>query len=135
MKVIIAGGGTGGHVFPAISIAEEILERNSGNEVLFVGTEQGIEKRILPEKGYRVEFINSKGIVGKSFFQKIMAVISILGAMVSSLKILRNFRPDAVIGVGGYASGPTLLCASISSIPTAVCEAKLRPGARQQNPL
>ena len=128
MKVIIAGGGTGGHVFPAISIAEEILERNSGNEVLFVGTEQGIEKRILPEKGYRVEFINSKGIVGKSFFQKIMAVISILGAMASSLKILRDFRPDAVIGVGGYASGPTLLCASISSIPTAVCEQNSVPG-------
>ena len=128
MKVIIAGGGTGGHVFPAISIAEEILDRNSGNEVLFVGTEQGIEKRILPEKGYRVEFINSRGIVGKNFSQKVMAVISILGAMLSSLKILRDFRPDAVIGVGGYASGPTLLCASMSSIPTAVCEQNSIPG-------
>ena len=128
MRVIIAGGGTGGHVFPAISIAEEILDRNSGNEVLFVGTEQGIEKRILQEKGYRVEFINSRGIVGKNFFQKVMAVISILGAMLSSLKILRDFRPDAVIGVGGYASGPTLLCASMSSIPTAVCEQNSVPG-------
>lgn len=128
MRVIIAGGGTGGHVFPAISIAEEILERNSGNEVLFVGTEQGFEKKILPEKGYRVEFINSRGIVGKSFSQKIMAVISILSAMASSLKILRDFKPDAVIGVGGYASGPTLLCASISSIPTAVCEQNSVPG-------
>ena len=128
MKVIIAGGGTGGHVFPAISIAEEILRRNGGNEVLFVGTEQGIEKRILPEKGYRVEFINSRGIVGKSFFQKVTAVISILGAMMSSLRILRDFRPDAVIGVGGYASGPTLLCASMSSIPTAVCEQNSVPG-------
>ncbi len=128
MKVIIAGGGTGGHVFPAISIAEEILERNSGNEVLFVGTEQGIEKRILPEKGYAVEFINSRGIVGKSFPQKVMAVISILGAMLSSLRILRDFRPDAVIGVGGYASGPTLLCASMGSIPTAVCEQNSVPG-------
>ena len=128
MRVIIAGGGTGGHVFPAISIAEEILRRNSGNEVLFVGTEQGIEKRILPEKGYRVEFINSRGIVGKSFFQKVGAVISMLGAMASSLKILRDFRPDAVIGVGGYASGPTLLCASMKSIPTAVCEQNSVPG-------
>ena len=128
MRVIIAGGGTGGHVFPAISIAEEILDRDSGNEVLFVGTEQGIEKRILPENGYRVEFINSRGIVGKSFSQKVMAVISILGAMLSSLKILRDFRPDAVIGVGGYASGPTLLCASMSSIPTAICEQNSIPG-------
>lgn len=128
MRVIIAGGGTGGHVFPAISIAEEILERNSGNEVMFVGTEQGIEKRILPEKGYRVEFIKSRGIVGKSFSQKVIAVVSILGAMLSSLRILRDFRPDVVIGVGGYASGPTLLCASMSSIPTAVCEQNSVPG-------
>ena len=128
MKVIIAGGGTGGHVFPAISIAEEILERSSGNEVMFVGTEQGIEKRILPEKGYRVEFIRSRGIVGKNFFQKAMAMISILAAMLSSLRILRDFRPDMVIGVGGYASGPTLLCASMISVPTAVCEQNSVPG-------
>lgn len=128
MRVLIAGGGTGGHVFPAISIAEEILRRNSGSEVMFVGTEQGIEKRILPEKGYRVEFIKSRGIVGKSFSQKVTAVVSILGAMLSSLRILRDFRPDVVIGVGGYASGPTLLCASMSSIPTAVCEQNSVPG-------
>lgn len=128
MRVIIAGGGTGGHVFPAISIAEEILERDGENEVMFVGTEKGIEKRILPEKGYRVEFIKSRGIAGKSFPQKIMAVISILGAMLRSLRILRDFRPDAVIGVGGYASGPTLLCASMRSIPTAVCEQNSVPG-------
>lgn len=128
MRVIIAGGGTGGHVFPAISIAEEILRRKSGSEVMFVGTEQGIEKRILPEKGYRVEFIKSRGIVGKSFSQKVMAVVSILGATLSSLRIIRDFRPDVVIGVGGYASGPTLLCASISSIPTAVCEQNSVPG-------
>ena len=128
MKVIIAGGGTGGHVFPAISIAEEILRRNGGNEVLFVGTGQGIEKKILPEMGYRAEFINSRGIVGKSFFQKVGAMISILGAMLSSLRILRDFRPDAVIGVGGYASGPTLLCASMISIPTAICEQNSVPG-------
>ena len=128
MRVIIAGGGTGGHVFPAISIAEEILRRDSANEVLFVGTEQGIEKRVLAEKGYRVKFINSKGLVGKNFSQKAVAVISILGAMLSSIKILREFRPDAVIGVGGYASGPTLLCASMSSVPTAVCEQNCVPG-------
>ncbi|MCY3986325.1 MAG: undecaprenyldiphospho-muramoylpentapeptide beta-N-acetylglucosaminyltransferase [Candidatus Dadabacteria bacterium] len=128
MRVIIAGGGTGGHVFPAISIAEEILERNSANEVLFVGTKQGIEKRILTEKGYRAEFINSRGLVGKNFLQKVSAVISILGAIVSAMQILRNFRPDAVIGVGGYASGPTLLCASMSSVPTAVCEQNSVPG-------
>ncbi len=128
MKVIIAGGGTGGHLFPAISIAEEILARNDGSEVLFVGSEQGIEKKILPERGYKAEFVNSKGIVGKSFFEIAKAVISMLGAMGKSMKILKNFRPDAVIGVGGYASVPTLLCASAIRIPTAICEQNSVPG-------
>ncbi len=122
MRVVIAGGGTGGHLFPAISIAEEVLGRNAENEVLFVGAENGIEKQILPDKGYRVSFIKTSGIVGKSFPQTAKAVVSIMGAMADSLGILRSFRPDAVIGVGGYASGPTLLCAAINRIPTAVCE-------------
>ncbi len=128
MKVIIAGGGTGGHLFPAISIAEEILGRNGGNEVLFVGTRHGIERRILPEKGYAVEFINLRGLVGKSVSEMTKAAASLPGAMASSLKILRRFRPDAVIGVGGYASGPTLLCACMNRIPTAVCEQNSVPG-------
>ncbi len=122
MKVIIAGGGTGGHLFPAISIAEEVLRRNDRNEVLFVGTENGIEKRILKNKGYSVRFVKASGIVGKSLPQMAKAIASIIGAMTDSLGILRSFKPDAVIGVGGYASGPTLFCAAMNRIPTAVCE-------------
>lgn len=128
MKVVIAGGGTGGHVFPAISIAEEILERDGKNEILFVGTKHGMEKKILPERGYRVEFINSGGIVGKSFVDKAKAMVSVLSGTVRSLKILRRFRPDAVVGVGGYASVPTVLGAFMSFLPTAVCEQNSVPG-------
>ena len=128
MKVVIAGGGTGGHVFPAISIAEEILERDGKNEVLFVGTKHGMEKNILPERGYRVEFVNSGGIVGKSFADKAKAAVSVLSGTVRSLGILRRFRPDAVVGVGGYASVPTVLGAFVSFLPTAVCEQNSVPG-------
>ena len=128
MKVIIAGGGTGGHVFPAISIAEEILARNETNEVLFVGTRNGIEKTVVPERGYGIEFISSGGIVGKSVFAKAAAAFSVLAGVAGSVKIIRNFGPDAVVGVGGYASAPTVLCGFFARLPTAVCEQNSVPG-------
>lgn len=128
MKVIIAGGGTGGHIFPAISIAEEILDRNSRNEVLFVGTERGLESKIVPEKGYRIEYITSGGIIGKNPFEQIQGIINAFRGVINSIKILKEFKPDVVIGVGGYASGPTVLSASLSLIPTVVCEQNSIPG-------
>lgn len=128
MKVIIAGGGTGGHVFPAISIAEEILARDETNEVLFVGTKNGMEKKVVPQKGYGIEFISSGGVVGKSVFAKLKAAVSILGGMAGSVRIIRDFGPDAVVGVGGYASFPTVLCGFLRRLPTAVCEQNSVPG-------
>ena len=128
MKVIIAGGGTGGHVFPAISIAEEILARSGTNEVLFVGTENGMEKDAVPERGHRIEFISSGGIVGKNLFAKVGAAFSILAGVAGSAKIIRDFGPDAVVGVGGYASVPTVLCGFLARLPTAVCEQNSVPG-------
>ncbi len=128
MKVIIAGGGTGGHVFPAISIAEEILCRNSENKVLFIGTEKGIEKELVKEKGYDIEFINSGALIGKSPLEQLEGLASAFNGVVNSVKILRKFRPDVVIGVGGYASGPTVLSAFLSFVPTVVCEQNSIPG-------
>lgn len=128
MKVIIAGGGTGGHVFPAISIAEEILERSSDNKVLFVGTERGIERKLVSEKGYNIEFINSGGLIGKSPLEQAEGLLSAFNGILKSIKILREFRPDVVVGVGGYASGPTVLSAFLSFIPTVVCEQNSIPG-------
>lgn len=128
MRVIIAGGGTGGHIFPAISIAEEIIRRSNENEILFVGTKYGLEKNIIPKRGYKLEFISSKGIVGKGFFNKIMSIASALTGMAKSHIILRNFKPDIVVGVGGYVSGPTVISAYINLIPTAICEQNFIPG-------
>ncbi len=128
MRIIIAGGGTGGHVFPAISIAEEILLRNSNNKVLFIGTEKGIERNIIPQLGYDIEFINSGGLIGKNLLQKLIGITSAFNGIISSINILRKFKPDIVLGVGGYASGPTVLSAFLSFIPTAICEQNSIPG-------
>lgn len=128
MKVILAGGGTGGHIFPAISIAEEIERRSEKNKVLFVGTKTGLEKEIVPKNGFEIQFVNSKGIIGKGTLHKLRAIFSVLTSIISSFKILRNFKPDIVIGVGGYVSGPTVLAAYLNRIPSAICEQNFIPG-------
>ena len=128
MRIVIAGGGTGGHIFPAISIAEEIMKWSDDNEVLFVGTNNGMEKDLIPSLGFNLEIINSRGIIGKGFMYKIKSMISALNGIFSSFSILRSFQPDLVLGVGGYVSGPTVLSAYLSFIPTAICEQNTVPG-------
>jgi len=128
MKIVIAGGGTGGHIFPAISIAEEIMKQSDDNEVLFVGTNNGMEKDLIPSLGFNLKIINSRGIIGKGFMYKIKSIISALNGIFSSFGILRSFQPDLVLGVGGYVSGPTVLSAYLSFIPTAICEQNTVPG-------
>ena len=128
MKIIIAGGGTGGHVFPAVSIAEEIIKRCNKTEVLFVGTRKGIEKKIITELGYNITLISSGGLIGKNFLQKIMGIISALKGIIKSISIIREFKPDVILGVGGYASGPTVLSGLLNLIPTAICEQNSVPG-------
>ena len=128
MKIVIAGGGTGGHIFPAISIAEEIMRRSGDNEVLFVGTTNGMEKDLIPSLGFNLRIIKSRGIIGKGLMDKIKSIISALNGIFSSFRILRSFQPDLVLGVGGYVSGPTVLSAYLSFIPTAICEQNTVPG-------
>ncbi|HEX3036872.1 MAG TPA: undecaprenyldiphospho-muramoylpentapeptide beta-N-acetylglucosaminyltransferase [Thermodesulfobacteriota bacterium] len=128
MRIIIAGGGTGGHIFPAISVAEEIIGRNPENKVLFVGTRKGMEGKVLSKTNYPLEYINSGGIAGKNIIQSLRGVALALSGFWGSLEIIRKFNPDAVIGVGGYASGPVILAAWMLRIPTAVCEQNVVPG-------
>ncbi len=128
MRIIIAGGGTGGHIFSALAIAEEIKNRSEDNRILFVGTQNGLEKDIIPKMGFDLEFINSRGFVGKGTGEKIRAVISALDGIFTASRIIRSFNPEVVLGVGGYASGPTVLCARLRSIPTAICEQNMVPG-------
>jgi len=128
MRIIIAGGGTGGHVFPAISIAEEISCRNHKDEILFVGTERGLENELLLKKGYKIEHISSKGFVGRGLFKTVGAFFYAFKGLFDSISIIRSFKPDVVLGVGGYVSGPLVLAAVLLRIPTAICEQNTVPG-------
>lgn len=128
MKVIIAGGGTGGHLFPGIALAEEVTTRQAGNEVLFIGTERGIEARVVPELGYPLELIEVRGLKGKGITARLAGVSRLPGAMLSSLRIVQRFDPDLAVGVGGYASGPAILAARMLGVPTAVLEQNTVPG-------
>lgn len=128
MKLLIAGGGTGGHLFPGIAVAEEFLSRDAANEVLFVGTARGVEAKLLPKLGYLLELIAAAGVRGKSLFGQIRGVAGLLYGYSQSRKILKEFEPDLVLGVGGYASAPALLAARGLLIPRFVHEQNAIPG-------
>lgn len=128
MRILIAGGGTGGHLFPGIAVAEEFLSRDPSNEVLFVGTEKGIEARVLPRAGYQLECIATTGMRGKSALSKVKGVWLLLLGYAQSRRILRAFKPDLVLGVGGYASGPLVLAARKSSCKCFIHEQNALPG-------
>ncbi len=128
MKLIIAGGGTGGHLFPGIAVAEEFLARDPANRVLFVGTERGIEARVLPKLGFRLECIAAAGIRGKSGVSQLKGMAMLLYAYSQSRQILKEFQPDRVLGVGGYASGPLVLAARGMQIRRFIHEQNAIPG-------
>ena len=127
MRVIIAGGGTGGHLYPGIAIAEEVTSR-PGGEVLFVGTARGLEAKLVPGAGYRLELLEVSGIKRTGVRGLLRGLLRLPKAFFGSLAILRRFRPDLVIGVGGYASGPIVLTAALSGYATAIQEQNSRPG-------
>ncbi len=128
MKLLIAGGGTGGHLFPGMAVAEEFLARDPANAVLFVGTERGIEARAVPAAGYRLELIPAAGIRGKGLFSQIKGGAMMLYGYAQSRKILKSFKPDKVLGVGGYASLPMVLAAKGMQIPRYIHEQNAIPG-------
>jgi UDP-N-acetylglucosamine--N-acetylmuramyl-(pentapeptide) pyrophosphoryl-undecaprenol N-acetylglucosamine transferase len=128
MKLVIAGGGTGGHLFPGIAVAEEFLGRNPANEVLFVGSERGIEARVIPQLGYRLELVSAAGVKGKWLGAQLKGALLLLYGYAQSRKILREFKPDMVLGVGGYASLPMVLAARGMDIPRFIHEQNALPG-------
>ena len=128
MRVIFAGGGTGGHLFPGLAVAREFQRRDSMTEILFVGTEQGIEARVLPREGFRLETVPVRGLKGRGIRGLADGVWGIPAGLLRSLSIIRKFRPDVVIGLGGYASGPLLLAAKLRRLHCAIMEQNLRPG-------
>ncbi len=128
MRVLIAGGGTGGHLFPGIAVAEEVTTRDTRNEVLFVGTNRGLEARVVPAYGWPLEVIQVQGLKGKGVGGLLRSLMQLPRALADSIRILRRWQPDVVLGVGGYASGPVVLAAWLLRIPTAVQEQNALPG-------
>jgi len=128
MRLLVAGGGTGGHLFPGIAVAEEFLARDPANEVLFVGTERGVEARLLPKLGYRLELIAAAGVRGKSLVGQLKGIAGLMYGYSQSRQILKAFKPDLVLGVGGYASAPVILAARGLLIPRFVHEQNAIPG-------
>lgn len=121
MRVIIAGGGTGGHLYPGIAIARELLKER-GNHVLFVGTEQGIEAKVLPREGLPVRFISVGKLKGMSLSSVLKTVTTLPRSLLQSLQVVRSEKPDVVLGVGGYSSGPVALAAWLSGVPVLIVE-------------
>jgi UDP-N-acetylglucosamine--N-acetylmuramyl-(pentapeptide) pyrophosphoryl-undecaprenol N-acetylglucosamine transferase len=131
VRLIIAGGGTGGHLFPGLAVAQELKKRDAMNDILFVGTAQGIETRAVPAAGFPLELIPVRGLKGRGIRGLLQGLYGIPASVLRSVKILRRFRPDCVLGVGGYASGPLLLAAKMLRIRSAIMEQNLRPGPYQ----
>lgn len=127
MRVIIAGGGTGGHVIPALAIAQE-LRSSYKAEVLFVGTPRGIEKRLVPAAGFPLQLIEVGALNRVSLATRVKTVLDLPRALMASARIIREFRPDVMIGVGGYASGPAMLMGYVLRIPTIAFEPNVVPG-------
>lgn len=128
-KVIIAGGGTGGHVYPGLAIAKELLKQDPSVKVEFVGTEQGMEKNIIPREGFKLHFVRSAKLNNlKGIFAKIKALTFVLLGLIDSFRLVLELKPDYVLGVGGYASGPFMLMAFLMGKKTAIWEPNAMPG-------
>lgn len=121
-KIIISGGGTGGHIFPAISIANELKQRNPENEFLFVGAQDRMEMEKVPAAGYKIVGLPVAGFKRKLTFENVRVIIKLFKSLLKARKIIQEFKPDIAIGVGGYASGPTLKAAAKKNIPTLLQE-------------
>src|SRR5262249_12512887 len=128
MRVILAGGGTGGHLFPGLAVASEFLEHDRATEILFVGTQQGIEARVLPGAGFTLETIPVRGLKGRGIRGMFDAFYGVPASLLRSFRIIRQFRPNFIIGLGGYASGPVLLAGKLTGVRCAIMEQNLRPG-------
>lgn len=124
-KYIISGGGTGGHIYPAIAIADEIKKRDPDAKILFIGANGKIEMTKVPLAGYEIEGLDIMGLDRKKIWRNFKTIYKLLKSQCKAKKIIKKFAPDVVIGVGGYASAPTLRIANNLQIPTLLQEQTL----------
>jgi len=128
MRIIMSGGGTGGHIYPAITIIRALQKEVSDCQVLFIGTQQGLESDIIPKEGFDFRTIDVRGFERRLSVSNVQTIIKTIGSVWNSRKIIGEFKPDLVIGTGGYVCGPVLLAASMMGIPTMIQEQNVIPG-------
>lgn len=128
MRIVIAGGGTGGHLYPGIAVARELLARQPDAEVSFAGTASGIEARVIPREGFQLDVIRSGGLKGKGLVGSVKGLALVPLGLLDAWGVISRRRPHLVIGVGGYSSGPLVLVAALRRIPTMVLEQNAMPG-------
>jgi UDP-N-acetylglucosamine--N-acetylmuramyl-(pentapeptide) pyrophosphoryl-undecaprenol N-acetylglucosamine transferase len=128
MKVLIAAGGTGGHIYPGIAVAQEIMRRDPASTVRFVGTARGLETRLVPKAGFELSLIDSAGLKNVSLVARLKGLAILPKSFLSAQQVIRAFQPDVVVGAGGYVSGPVVLMAALMRKPTLVMESNALPG-------
>jgi UDP-N-acetylglucosamine--N-acetylmuramyl-(pentapeptide) pyrophosphoryl-undecaprenol N-acetylglucosamine transferase len=126
--MLIAGGGTGGHLYPGIALAREVLRRDPNAAIAFVGTASGVEARVVPREGFRLELIRVAGLKGKTRGERVRGFALLPLAAIDAWRVVSRHRPDVVVGVGGFASGPVLMLAALRGYPTMLLEQNALPG-------
>lgn len=128
MKSLIAAGGTGGHIYPGIAVAKEIMARDAESEVLFVGTSRGLETKIVSDNGFQLALIHSMGLKKVGLIGKIKGMAVLPRSFWEARRLLKEFAPDVVVGAGGYVSGPVVLTAHFMGFPTMIMDSNAIPG-------
>jgi len=128
MRVLIAAGGTGGHIYPGIAVAKEILRREPESEVRFVGTARGLENRLVPQAGFELSIIDSAGLKNVGPVARTRGLLVLPKSLRDARRAIKQFQPDLVVGAGGYVSGPVVLTAALLKLPTLVMESNALPG-------
>ena len=127
-KLMIAGGGTGGHIYPAIAVAQEYIARDPNREVVFVGTQKGLETKIVPRAGFPLELVSAGGLKGKGLMDTLRSFVKLPVGFIGAWRLISKHRPAAILGVGGYASGPVLAVGALRGYPTLIHESNAFPG-------
>ncbi len=128
MRALIAAGGTGGHIYPGIAVAKETLRREPQSEIRFVGTARGLETKLVPQAGFQLSIIDSAGLKSVGAIARARGLAVLPRSFQAARRVIREFRPDVVIGAGGYVSGPVVLTAALMKRPTLVMESNALPG-------
>lgn len=128
MRVLITGGGTGGHINPALAIAQKVRLADPSNEVLYVGTKNGMESELVPKEGFEFKFVTAKYLRRSISIENMKTVLASIKGVMEASRIIRDFKPDIVVGTGGYVCGPVVLAASFKKIPTLIHEQNVFPG-------